>query len=120
MLQVDIWALGISTIEMAEGMAPRWMVHPMRVIFMISRDPAPRLQHPDRWSLPLHDFVAMCLQKVGPCEPCESNGSLKYPDQLIVLDFAWSVHEALSASCQPCLPSLSLKHCQLNRPAEFS
>jgi hypothetical protein len=30
-----VWALGISAIEMAEVTPPRWMVHPLRVIFMI-------------------------------------------------------------------------------------
>lgn len=33
--QVDMWALGISVIEMAEVVPPRWKVHPMRVIFQI-------------------------------------------------------------------------------------
>jgi len=36
-LQVDVWALGISAVEMAEVTPPRWMVHPLRVIFMIRR-----------------------------------------------------------------------------------
>lgn len=63
--QVDVWALGISAVEMAEGTPPRWAVHPMRVIFMISREPAPQLADRDRWSLPFHDFVSQCLQKVG-------------------------------------------------------
>jgi len=29
--QVDVWALGVSAIEMAEGLPPRSSVHPMRV-----------------------------------------------------------------------------------------
>ncbi|KAK9835174.1 hypothetical protein WJX81_003390 [Elliptochloris bilobata] len=61
--KVDVWALGISAVEMAEVAPPRWAVHPMRVIFMISRDPPPQLADRDRWSLPFHDFVAQCLQK---------------------------------------------------------
>ena len=59
-----MWALGISAIEMAEVTPPRWAVHPMRVIFMISRDPPPRLADEQRWSLTLQDFLATCLQKV--------------------------------------------------------
>lgn len=61
-----MWALGISAVEMAEVAPPRWAVHPMRVIFMISRDPPPQLADRDRWSLPFHDFVGQCLQKAGP------------------------------------------------------
>lgn len=63
-MQVDIWALGITAIEMAEETPPRWAVHPMRVIFMISREPPPRLAEADKWSLAFHDFVGQCLQKV--------------------------------------------------------
>eukprot|EP00899_Mesostigma_viride_P029174 jgi/Mesvir1/9441/Mv09838-RA.1 len=67
--KVDIWALGISAIEMAEVLPPRSNVHPMRVIFMISRDPPPRLQDKDRWSLMFHDFVAKCLVKDSQGRP---------------------------------------------------
>eukprot|EP00271_Cylindrocystis_brebissonii_P002767 TRINITY_DN13568_c0_g1_i1.p1 TRINITY_DN13568_c0_g1~~TRINITY_DN13568_c0_g1_i1.p1 ORF type:complete len:772 (-),score=169.43 TRINITY_DN13568_c0_g1_i1:815-3130(-) len=61
--KVDIWALGISAIEMAEGVPPRSNVHPMRVLFMVSREPAPTLADPEKWSLLFHDFVAKCLAK---------------------------------------------------------
>ncbi|KAL3152262.1 hypothetical protein ABBQ32_001339 [Trebouxia sp. C0010 RCD-2024] len=67
--KVDVWALGISAVEMAEVTPPRWSVHPMRVIFMISRDPPPRLADRDRWSLTFHDFVAQCLQKEPKVRP---------------------------------------------------
>jgi serine/threonine-protein kinase 24/25/MST4 len=65
MAQVDVWALGISAIEMAEITPPRWKVHPLRVIFMISRDPPPGLADPAEWSDTFKDFLAQCLQKVG-------------------------------------------------------
>lgn len=62
-LQVDVWALGISVIEMAEVVPPRHAVHPMRVIFQIDREAAPRLTQRTKWSPALHDFVGRCLQK---------------------------------------------------------
>jgi serine/threonine-protein kinase 24/25/MST4 len=62
--QVDVWALGISAIEMAEVTPPRWAVHPMRVIFMISREPAPQLADKARWSPAFQSFVSAALQKV--------------------------------------------------------
>lgn len=71
-----MWALGISAVEMAEVTPPRWSVHPMRVIFMISRDPPPRLADRDRWSLTFHDFVAQCLQKVNPSSPSSHTPAL--------------------------------------------
>ncbi|KAG4158621.1 hypothetical protein ERO13_D02G130100v2 [Gossypium hirsutum] len=47
--KVDVWALGISAIEMAEGVPPRSAVHPMRVLFMISIEPAPMLEDKEKW-----------------------------------------------------------------------
>jgi serine/threonine-protein kinase 24/25/MST4 len=64
LLQVDVWALGISAIEMAELTPPRWKVHPLRVIFMISREPPPGLAEPNSWSETFQDFLTQCLQKV--------------------------------------------------------
>ncbi|GER43811.1 protein kinase superfamily protein [Striga asiatica] len=48
--KVDVWALGVSAIEMAEGLPPRATVHPMRVLFMISIEPAPMLQEREKWT----------------------------------------------------------------------
>ncbi|KAL3511032.1 hypothetical protein ACH5RR_030433 [Cinchona calisaya] len=61
--KVDVWALGVSAIEMAEGYPPRATVHPMRVLFMISIEPAPMLEDKEKWSLVFHDFIAKCLTK---------------------------------------------------------
>lgn len=61
--KVDVWGLGISAIEMAETCPPRWNVHPMRVIFMISRDEPPTLAEPAKWGSGFQDFLNRCLQK---------------------------------------------------------
>ncbi|KAL5723196.1 hypothetical protein ACHQM5_006620 [Ranunculus cassubicifolius] len=67
--KVDVWALGVSAIEMAEGLPPRSTVHPMRVLFMISIEPAPMLEDKEKWSLVFHDFVAKCLTKEPRLRP---------------------------------------------------
>ncbi|CAI7774099.1 unnamed protein product [Closterium sp. NIES-54] len=46
-----------------QGLPPRSNIHPMRVLFMISREPSPTLEDPEKWSLLFHDFVAKCLIK---------------------------------------------------------
>ncbi|CAM8950465.1 unnamed protein product [Rhodiola kirilowii] len=67
--KVDVWALGVSAIEMAEGLPPRSAVHPMRVLFMISIEPAPMLEDKEKWSLVFHDFIAKCLTKEPRLRP---------------------------------------------------
>ncbi|GLU16912.1 hypothetical protein SLE2022_333170 [Rubroshorea leprosula] len=71
--KVDVWALGVSAIEMAEGLPPRSAVHPMRVLFMISIEPAPMLEDKEKWSLVFHDFVAKCLTKDPRLRPTASD-----------------------------------------------
>lgn len=59
----DIWSLGITALEMAEGKPPYGEIHPMRAIFMIPQKPPPSFREPDRWSTEFIDFVSKCLVK---------------------------------------------------------
>ncbi|XP_032836039.1 serine/threonine-protein kinase 3-like [Petromyzon marinus] len=59
----DVWSLGITAIEMAEGKPPYADIHPMRAIFMIPTNPPPTFRKPENWSDDLTDFVRKCLVK---------------------------------------------------------
>lgn len=59
----DIWSLGITALEMAEGKPPYGDIHPMRAIFMIPTKPPPSFREPDQWSSEFIDFVSVCLVK---------------------------------------------------------
>ena len=63
--KADIWSLGISVIEMADGEPPYADIHPMRAIFMIPSKPPPTLTDTTKWSAHMNDFIAKCLIKVG-------------------------------------------------------
>ena len=61
--RADVWSLGITAIEMAEGAPPHANLHPLRAIFVIPTKPTPTLADPDIWSPEMLDFVRCCCQK---------------------------------------------------------
>lgn len=56
--RVDVWALGISAIELGDGFAPFADMHPTRAMFQIVRNPPPTLYRPANWSQHYNDFIA--------------------------------------------------------------
>ncbi|XP_051941459.1 TRAF2 and NCK interacting kinase a isoform X35 [Hippocampus zosterae] len=73
----DLWSLGITAIEMAEGAPPLCDMHPMRALFLIPRNPAPRLKS-KKWSKKFHLFIESCLVKSHGQRP-STEQLLKHP-----------------------------------------
>ncbi|XP_065649178.1 STE20-like serine/threonine-protein kinase isoform X2 [Hydra vulgaris] len=67
--KADVWSLGITLIELAEMQPPNHSMHPMRVLFKISKSDPPSLQDKRKWSADFHNFVADCLNKDPNCRP---------------------------------------------------
>nr|XP_034990400.1 misshapen-like kinase 1 isoform X7 [Zootoca vivipara] len=73
----DIWSLGITAIEMAEGAPPLCDMHPMRALFLIPRNPPPKLKS-KKWSKKFIDFIDNCLIKAYTSRP-PTEQLLKFP-----------------------------------------
>ncbi|XP_034061937.1 LOW QUALITY PROTEIN: TRAF2 and NCK-interacting protein kinase-like [Gymnodraco acuticeps] len=73
----DLWSLGITAIEMAEGAPPLCDMHPMRALFLIPRNPAPRLKS-KKWSKKFQSFIDSCLIKSHSQRP-STEQLLKHP-----------------------------------------
>uniref|UniRef100_A0A7N6AAZ8 non-specific serine/threonine protein kinase n=1 Tax=Anabas testudineus TaxID=64144 RepID=A0A7N6AAZ8_ANATE len=58
----DLWSCGITAIEMAEGAPPLCDMHPMRALFLIPRNPPPRLKS-KKWTKKFFSFIESCLVK---------------------------------------------------------
>lgn len=73
----DIWSIGITALEMAEGKPPYADIHPMRAVFMIPTKPPPSFRDPDRWSAEFIDFVSVCLVK-NPCDRASATDLIQH------------------------------------------
>uniref|UniRef100_A0A671VUY7 Mitogen-activated protein kinase kinase kinase kinase 2 n=1 Tax=Sparus aurata TaxID=8175 RepID=A0A671VUY7_SPAAU len=61
----DIWAVGITAIELAELQPPMFDLHPMRALMLMSKSnfQPPRLKDKTKWSAAFQSFVKMALIK---------------------------------------------------------
>ncbi|XP_056423483.1 mitogen-activated protein kinase kinase kinase kinase 3 isoform X5 [Hyla sarda] len=61
----DIWAVGITSIELAELQPPMFDLHPMRALFLMTKSnfQPPKLKDKMKWSNSFHHFVKMSLTK---------------------------------------------------------
>ncbi|KAK7902117.1 hypothetical protein WMY93_018886 [Mugilogobius chulae] len=61
----DIWAVGITAIELAELQPPMFDLHPMRALFLMTKSnfQPPKLKDKIKWTNNFHHFVKLALTK---------------------------------------------------------
>lgn len=64
-VECDVWAVGITAIELAELQPPLFDLHPMQVLYLMTKSSykPPSLKDKYKWSPFFHDFIKQCLIK---------------------------------------------------------
>ncbi|XP_010772768.1 myosin-IIIb isoform X3 [Notothenia coriiceps] len=65
----DVWSLGITAIELADGDPPLSEMHPVKALFKIPRNPSPTLRNPEQWCRSFCHFIGQCLIKDFEARP---------------------------------------------------
>ncbi|XP_065051821.1 mitogen-activated protein kinase kinase kinase kinase 5-like [Rhopilema esculentum] len=106
--QCDIWAVGITAIELAELQPPLFDLHPMRALYLISKRnyTPPNVKEKNKWSSDMRDFIKQSLTKNPKKRPPA--------DKLLQHNFC-----SLGAGGRKFVVELLSRHAQLKEKKQF-
>eukprot|EP00516_Mucochytrium_quahogii_P004564 CAMPEP_0203759914 /NCGR_PEP_ID=MMETSP0098-20131031/13246_1 /ASSEMBLY_ACC=CAM_ASM_000208 /TAXON_ID=96639 /ORGANISM=" , Strain NY0313808BC1" /LENGTH=477 /DNA_ID=CAMNT_0050653237 /DNA_START=173 /DNA_END=1606 /DNA_ORIENTATION=+ len=104
--KADIWSLGITILEMADGAPPFSNLHPMRALFVIPKKEPATLKHPDKWSANMNDFIAQCLNK-DPEQRLSADQLIQHP--FVKETILQMERKPLATLVKECLPLIQQK-----------
>ena len=92
--KVDIWSLGIMSIEMVEGEPPYLNESPLRALYLIATKGTPELKEPETLSPTFKDFLSFAL-KVDPEKRASAHDLLKVSFHHFPSNTTWRKQETL-------------------------
>ena len=76
--KVDVWSLGITCLEMADGEPPHMKEAPLRALLMITISGTPTPKEPRKWSREFRDFLNKSMV-VNPKDRSSASELLDHP-----------------------------------------
>lgn len=76
--KVDVWSLGITAIECADGEPPLIDEQPLRALLLITIQPSPTVEQPQQWSAAFLHFLKRCLA-IRPEQRASTDQLLLHP-----------------------------------------
>ncbi|KAF5923874.1 hypothetical protein HPG69_011921 [Diceros bicornis minor] len=113
----DVWALGITAIELAELQPPLFHLHPMRALMLMSKSSfqPPKLRDKTRWTQSFHHFLKLALTK-NPKKRPTAEKLLQWEEEWMLLgkeelsgSLLQSVQEALEERSLTIRPALEVQ-----------
>ena len=76
--KVDVWSMGITALEMADGEPPLIREPPLRALLLITIQGPPQLEQPDRWSSQFRHYLARSFH-INPEKRASAEQLLMHP-----------------------------------------
>jgi serine/threonine protein kinase len=76
--KIDLWSVGITTIEMLENHPPHWDIKPFQLILKLPKEPSPTFKQPEKFSSQANNFIKECLIK-NPIKRPDSKMLIQHP-----------------------------------------